>query len=265
MTMTLDRDRIIPEREPRPLGAIVSQRMLDAMRRGGADLAQLGVPATAEEPGPLWTDVAEPQARARAAIWRNSVMEASHHDYLNWRLADLDAAQKPNVLRGWLTSLVEAKERKGRPGTLHLIAPGRIGTGKTTALAALGNEASAAGLLVRFIKHPTYVSWRRPDGAPGESTGYRVRKQHVECDLLILDELCGEMDGLATEFVRRETVDLIDSRLSAGRPTAFSTNLNRQQITAVLGERLLSRIEDRAHLVKIEGPDRRAPRKPLDW
>ncbi|WP_413100931.1 hypothetical protein [Streptomyces sp. Inha503] len=252
-------------REPRRL-LEVTDHVLEILRRGGADLSQLGMPAPADEDrGELWEDVAVPQASARALAWRNSMREAAHDDYLKWRFADLDANQHPKVLRGWLNSLVEAKRHGARPTTMHLIAPGNIGTGKTTALAALGNEASEQGLLVRFIKHATYLTWRRPDGGPGDMTAYTVRKRHVEADLLVLDELCGEMDSVATEFARRETVDLIDSRLSAGRPTAFSTNLRRDNIAAVLGERLLSRIEDRAYLVKITGPDRRTPRKPLDW
>ncbi|MFI6686587.1 hypothetical protein [Streptomyces sp. NPDC050485] len=262
---TLAAERIVPEREPRRLFEI-TDHLVEVLRRGGADLSQLGVPAPAgEDDETLWEDVAVPQARARKNIWRNSMREAAHDDYLKWRFADLDPAQHPAVLRDWLRSLVEAKRHKARPSTMHFIAPGNIGSGKTTALAALGNEASDQGLVVRFIKHSTYLTWRRPDGGPGDMTSYMVRKRHVEADLLILDELCGEMDGVATEFARRETIDLIDSRLSAGRPTAFSTNLRRDGIVAVLGERLLSRIEARAYLKKITGPDRRAPKKPLDW
>ncbi|NGO67876.1 hypothetical protein [Streptomyces boncukensis] len=254
----------VPEREPQRLGE-VTDRVLEVLRRGGADLSQLGVPAPPESDPLLWEDVSIPQARARKNAWITSMREAAHDDYLKWRFTDLDANQHPNVLGGWLDSLVEAKQHKARPATMHLIAPGNIGSGKTTALAALGNEASERGLLVRFIKHTTYLTWRRPDGGPGDMTAYAARKRHVEADLLILDELCGEMDGVATEFARRETIDLVDSRLSAGRPTAFSTNLRRDGIAAVLGERLLSRVEDRAFLAKIQGPDRRTPRTPLDW
>ncbi|MFK0290717.1 hypothetical protein ACIQU6_09590 [Streptomyces sp. NPDC090442] len=261
----LEAETMVPEREPRRLFE-VTDHVLAILRRGGADLSQLGTPAPADEHGEdLWDDVTVPQARARALAWQNSMREAAHDDYLKWRLDDLDDNQHPTVLRGWLDSLVAARRQGARPATMHLIAPGNIGTGKTTALAALGSEASDRGLLCRFVKHSTYLTWRRPDGGPGDMTAYTVRKRHVEADLLILDELCGEMDGTATEFARRETVDLIDSRLSAGRPTAFSTNLRRDGIVGILGERLLSRIEDRAYLAKIVGPDRRKPRKPLDW
>ncbi|MGW3628373.1 hypothetical protein [Streptomyces sp. NPDC000880] len=272
MTVAMDTTPIAPGREPRRLFE-VTDRVVEALRRGGADLSQLGVPASPEPEGELWDDVSVPQARARKNIWINSMREAAHDDYLRWRFEDLDPSQKPNTLRNWLNSLVGAKRLKARPEVLSLIVPGNIGSGKTTALAALGNEASEHGLVARFVKHSTYLTWRRPDGGPNNLTAYAVRKQHVEADLLILDELCGEMDGIATEFARRETIDLVDSRLAAGRPTAYSTNLKSRRtddnptlgVADILGERLLSRIEARAHLMKIQGPDRRKPHKPLDW
>ncbi|MFG2986141.1 hypothetical protein ACGFYQ_33650 [Streptomyces sp. NPDC048258] len=271
MSVAMDTYPITPGSEPRPLFQ-VTDAVIEVLRRGGADLSQLGVPAQPEPEDGLWEKVSVPQARALKNIWTNSMKEAAHDDYLRWRLDDLDPLQKPNTLRNWLDSLVQAKERKGRPETLNLIVPGNVGTGKTTALAALGNEASERGLVTRFVKHATYLAWRRPDGSPDDLRAYQVRKRHVEADLLILDELCGEMDGIATEFARRETIDLVDSRLAAGRATAFSTNLKSRGapgkppgIADILGDRFLSRIEARAHLVTIQGPDRRKPHKPLDW
>ncbi|MFD3514929.1 hypothetical protein [Streptomyces sp. NPDC058657] len=263
---TMAAERFIPEREPKRLFEI-TDRLRAALERGGADLSKLGVPDRAEEGAvELWENVSVPQAHARSLAWTNSMRRAAHDDYLKWRFTDLDDHQRPQALHGWLDSLVEAKKRKARPDTMHFIVSGNIGSGKTTSVAALGNEASARGLLVRFVQHSTYLSWRRPEGGPDGMSAYKVWARHVEDpDLLIIDELAGEMDGIQTEFVRRETTDLIGSRLASNRPTAFSTNLRRDGIAAVLGERLLSRIEDRAYLAKVVGPDRRAPSKPLDW
>ncbi|MFJ4988722.1 ATP-binding protein [Streptomyces sp. NPDC088732] len=272
MTAAIDDMPIPKAREPKPLVEL-TDRVLDALRRGGADLSQLGVPAQQEPEDGLWEDVSVPQARARKNIWINSMREAAQDEYLRFRLDDLDPNQKPNTLRAWMGSLVEAKKRRARPEVLNMIVPGNIGTGKTTALAALGNEASETGLLVRFVKHSTYLSYFRSDGRPDNISAYRVRKDHVEADLLILDELGGEMDAFATPFVREKTSELIDARLGAGRATALSTNLRSRRtpehpgmgVVDILGERLLSRLESRAHLVKITGPDRRKPAKPLDW
>jgi DNA replication protein DnaC len=218
-----------------------------------------------------------PKAHARRLAWERSVEDAAHQEYLGFRFATgplkLDKSQKPQTLQNWLHSLVEAKRSGSRPETLNMIIPGNIGSGKTAGAFALGNEAVLAGVDTLFVKHATYLTWRRPDSAPHNLKAWEVRKKFVTCELLILDELCGEMDMTATEFARRETIDLIDARISAGRSTAYTTNLRSRRtpdspglgVVDILGERLLSRLESSAHVARIVGPDRRKPAEPLDW
>ncbi|MFE1206344.1 ATP-binding protein [Streptomyces sp. NPDC058762] len=261
-----------PARGMNALGAL-SEHIVRVLEKNGADISQLGVPPQPEPTDGLWEDVSVPQARARRNMWRNSIVDAAHDEYLAFRFDHLDENQKPNTLRNWLGSLIEAKKLDARPGTLNMIIPGRIGSGKTAAACTVGNEAAERGLWTLFVKHATYLTWRRPDSAPHNMKAWEVRKKFVECDLLILDELCGEMDVTATEFARRETIDLIDARISAGRPTVYTTNLRSRRkpgspalgVVDILGERLLSRLESSAHLMRVEGPDRRKPAKPLDW
>jgi DNA replication protein DnaC len=271
MSVTTDTPTTAPARGLNALGDL-STHLLSVLERGGADMSKLGVPAQPEPEDGLWEDVAVPQARARRNMWRNSIFDAAHDEYLAFRFDHLDDAQKPKTLKNWLDSLVEAKKLGARPGVLNMIIPGNIGSGKTAAACTLGNEAAERGLWTLFVKHATYLTWRQPDSAPHNMKTWQVRQQFVSCDLLILDELCGEMET-ATPFARKETVDLIDSRIAAGRPTAYTTNLrSRRQpgsdatgVVDILGERLLSRLESSAHLAKIVGPDRRKPAKPLDW
>ncbi|MEU9354977.1 ATP-binding protein [Streptomyces griseoloalbus] len=261
-----------PSRGMNALGAL-SEHIVRVLEKNGADISQLGVPPQPEPTDGLWEDVSVPQARARRNMWRNSIIDAAHDEYLAFRFPHLDENQKPTTLERWLDSLIEAKKLDARPSVLNMIIPGPIGSGKTAAACTLGNEAAERGLWSLFVKHATYLTWRRPDSAPHNMKAWEVRKKFVECDLLILDELCGEMDGVATDFARRETIDLIDARISAGRPTAYTTNLrSRRQpgsqamgVVDILGERLLSRLESSAHLATIVGPDRRKPAKPLDW
>jgi DNA replication protein DnaC len=267
-----------PERGLNRAGAL-TDHMFAVLRRGGADMSQLGVPdrRTDRSETELWEDIAVPKARARRLAWERSVEDAAHQEYLGFRFFTgphkLDANQKPQTLQNWCDSLVQAKRSGARPDTLNLIIPGNIGTGKTAAAFALGNEAVLAGVDTLFVKHATYLTWRRPDSAPRNLKAWEVRKMFVTCELLILDELCGEMDTVATEFARRETIDLIDARISAGRPTAYTTNLRSRRtpdrpglgVVDILGERLLSRLESSAHVARILGEDRRKPAKPLDW
>ncbi|MEE1764434.1 ATP-binding protein [Streptomyces sp. SP18BB07] len=272
MSLTTDAPVPAPARGLNALGDL-SEHLLSVLERGGADMSKLGVPAQPEPEDGLWEDVNVPQARARRNIWIGSIREASHDRYLQLRLTDLDANQKPKTLQNWLSSLVEAKRVGAEPECLQMIVPGNIGSGKTTAVVALGTEASEKGLLVRFVKHATYLNWLRPDSAPSGKSSYSVRKDHVEADLLVLDELCGDMTGLATDFVCSKTTDLVESRLAAGRATIYTTNLKSRRrpgsqeisIVDILGERLVSRLGDRAASARIEGPDRRKPARPLDW
>ncbi|MFF9901212.1 ATP-binding protein [Streptomyces longispororuber] len=272
MPVTTSAPTPAPARGLNPQGE-VSAHLLRVLERGGADMSKLGVPAQPQPEDGLWEDVAVPQARARRNMWRNSIEDAAQNEYLAFRFDHLDDKQKPNTLRNWLDSLIAAKKLGARPETLNMIIPGPIGSGKSAAACALGNEAAERGLWALYVKHATYLTWRRPDSAPHNMKGWEVRKKFVECDLLILDELCGEMDMTATEFARKETIDLIDSRIAAGRPTAYTTNLRSRRtpdspamgVVDILGERLLSRLESSAHLAKITGPDRRKPATPLNW
>ncbi|QFG13272.1 AAA-ATPase [Streptomyces phage Gilgamesh] len=278
----------------------LSEHMLGVLRRGGADLSKVGVPVQPAPEDGLWEDVSVPQARARRNAWHNSIEDAAQEEYLQFRFANLDPYQKPDVLSQWLDSLVEAKQAtrravradkrewldalatgtararakdsalRVRPSVLNMIIPGTIGAGKSAMACALGNEAVGRGLAALYVKHSTYLTWRMPDSAPHNLKKWEVREMFVECDVLVLDELC-DMDDIATSFARRETIDLIDSRISSGRPTVYTTNAPSRGkggalgVVDVLGEKLLSRLEESAHVLKTIAPDRRKPAKPLDW
>ncbi|MFJ2225515.1 ATP-binding protein [Streptomyces anulatus] len=272
MSVVTDTPAGAPTRGLNAFGA-VSAHLFNVMKNNGADMSKLGVPPQPAPEDGLWEDIAVPKARAREKAWLNSIQDASQTNYLKFGFEDLDANQMPKILKKWLDSLVEAKRKKAQPSTLNMIIPGPIGCGKSAAAIAFGNEAVKVGIGALFIKHATYLTYRRPDQAPHNLTAHQIRHRFVTCDVLVLDEFCGEMDTTQNEFVRKETVDLIDSRQSAGLPTAFTTNLRARRqpgspglgIVDILGERLLSRLEERAHLLKIQGPDRRKPAKPLDW
>jgi hypothetical protein len=288
-------DKPAPGRDLETVGALTNEEMLQQLRARGCEdmrrrLIRLGhspgqadrimsEPTPEEQPGGLWEDVAMPQAVTRLRRWENAAREAGHDTYLRFRFPPepgqgreqgvvyLDAQQEPETLRKWLRSLVAAKQVKGRPSCTQLIAAGNIGTGKTAAVVALGNEAARLGLETHIVKHASYLTmrWDRPGMMPDGMTGYKARRIAVTCDLLILDELCGDMEGGLTPTAIKDTVDLVDARLNSGRPTALTTNCNRAMLLSLLGERFVSRLEQDARLVKIRGEDRRKPNKPLEW
>ncbi|WP_328491189.1 ATP-binding protein [Streptomyces zaomyceticus] len=281
---------LAPHGPARGLNALggVSEHIYQVLQNNNANMAMLGIPPQPEPEDGLWEDVAVPQARARRKAWINSVLNASQKEYLRFRfprqkgeeplssdLQALDQLQKPGSLRNWVNSLVQAKKENARPEKRNLIIPGTIGSGKSAMACAVGNEAVERGLGVLYVKHSTYVTWLRPDSAPGNLTAEKVRRLYATCDLLILDEVCGGMNAVATDFVEKESTDLIDARNAAGRATLYTTNLRGRRkpdspnrglaIVDILGGRFVSRMEEAAHVLRVVGPDRRQPEEPLDW
>ncbi|MFF4188121.1 ATP-binding protein [Streptomyces sp. NPDC001691] len=234
----------------------------------------MSVPPAGEfEDRPDSTD--EYQAQVNRTAWANSLALSSHDDYNRFRLDRLEPEQEPERLRAFVDALVTV--RRHNRAQLRLPAPerslktvarlnavlsGNVGTGKTAAAIAAGSYAVDSGIMVRFLSHSRYLAWLRPNSAPAGMTTLRLKELHERCDLLIVDDLCNELDGYASTFVRTETADLLNARLHSGRATLFTTNLNSAQVGEVLGERFASRIGSQAAHFKMVGGDRR---RPLTW
>jgi DNA replication protein DnaC len=247
----------------------------DPVERIAAILRQRGVdPANASQTQDRPDSTEEFQREVYRQAWVNSLRLSGHADYARYTLDSLDEEQYPQHLKRYVGQLVAVRrhnkeqlklpvdERQElRPNIAHLVAAGGVGAGKTVAAAAAGAFAVECGLMARFVSHSMYLAWLRPDGAPSGITPTQVRERYERCDLLILDDLCNEMDEYATNHVRTHTSSLITSRINSGRATLFTTNLNFDQVAAVLGERLASRVGNRATVLRMAGKDRRMPQR----
>jgi hypothetical protein len=240
-------------------------RLLGILRQRGID------PARAEFTEDRPDDTAEYQAQVYTQAWENSLRRAGHSDYLRYRLSDLGEEER-DFVQEYIDQHVEvqAKRREQQklpphqrqrvtPLVLNAILAGSTGTGKTVTAAAAGRYAVERGLMTRLVPHALYLSWLRPNGAPSGMTATQVIEFHERCDVLILDELAGQMDSYATNFVRTITSNLISARVASNRPTLFTTNLDSDQVTEVLGDALYSRIGMRAGVLEMTGSDRRMP------
>ncbi|WP_167163027.1 hypothetical protein [Streptomyces sp. MBT27] len=203
----------------------------------------------------------EGYAEIRRQAWLNSLRLAGHSDYARWTLDQLDEDQHPKRLRDWVTAASLAKAKKVKPKALNAIAFGNVGSGKSTAVIAAGRYAAENGLLARYLKHSHYLQWLRPDSAPAGYTAHQVRTLYASCDLLVLDEVCGEMDN-ANDWVRKESGDLIDARSASGLPTLYATNLPSRRVGQIMGSRFASRMGGGASLFQILHDDRR---NPVSW
>ncbi|WP_167455554.1 ATP-binding protein [Streptomyces tirandamycinicus] len=254
-------------REPVPAASPVAA-VREILLRRGLDPSK----AALTEDRPDSTEDYQRQVYRQA--WVNSLALSGHAEYARYTLDSLDEAQFPQHLREYVGQLSAARRHNReqakldpedrrilRPNILNLIAAGGVGAGKTVAAAAAGAFAVECGLMARFVSHSMYLSWLQPDNAPAGLTKVQVRERYERCDLLIVDDLCNEMDQYATNHVRTNTSDLITSRINSGRATLFTTNLNFDQVAEVLGERLASRVGNRATVLKMMGDDRRKPQR----
>lgn len=74
------------------------------------------------------------------------------------------------------------------------------------------------------------------------------------CKLLIIDDVGTER---VTEWVRERLVSIINIRVGAGLATIYTSNLSPEELLEKLGDRVSSRVLDRATVVEITGGDRR--------
>jgi DNA replication protein DnaC len=172
-------------------------------------------------------------------------------------------------ISGWL----EAK-RRGVPGDLLLL--GNVGTGKTQQIWTIYRYIWLAHAQGRW---PVTVASMNNGPMRVETTSAvltRLRAwgnigkalDNIEDDPHVLMQRLTDAPLLALDDVGTKTVDetdvdhlfaLIDTRWANQRPSIVSSNLTIKELTAALGERIVSRVKDGSTLVTIEGLDRRAP------
>lgn len=212
-------------------------------------------PARRPAPGPPpWEDVAAHQRDVAATAWVGDLRAQGQDRLARWTLDDYPG-RAGDVARVYVEALTA-----GTPANMAVTGP--VGTGKTSLAIAAGHAAIAAGLRVRFVPHARYLAYLHPGGQPPGLTVEAVRARYrARTELLILDDLCAEMEDGMTTFAAAETTQLLGDRASAGLGTIATTNLTGPQLEAptLLGERAYSRFAGGAAAVTLTGQDRRAP------
>ncbi|XTZ13945.1 hypothetical protein ACQSSU_20825 [Micromonospora echinospora] len=262
----------LPEHLREEVGALAAERA-EAARQ--AREAGLPAPVTITDDG---VPVSETVLRHQAAVRERALQACLPDDRIaaDVGLASLDADQHPDGIAAWLAD----------PDGRTAIFAGRTGSGKTQAAYATAAEAARRGaatrlrsgevvtkqLLVRAWTMHGYLAQLRPEGSKHKV--WEIRDRAWTAELLILDDLGAEMDTEAREFVRRELLELIEYRINARLRTIFTTNLRARDVQtgntvvpgleSMLGDRLFSRIQDRATAFTFLGPDRRRLAG-LDW
>lgn len=120
----------------------------------------------------------------------------------------------------------------------NLLLFGRPGLGKTHLSAAIAREVSGKGFSVVYDT-AGHIFERFEAQKFGRDEAERDVERVLNCDLLILDDLGAEF---ATAYSQSVLYQVINDRMTEGRATIISTNLDLPALSKAYNERILSRL-----------------------
>lgn len=144
----------------------------------------------------------------------------------------------------------------------NLFLTGAPGLGKTFLSACIARTVSEQGysvvydtavnIFAQFEEQKFARDRLDAQGAKDET------RRYLNCDLLILDDLGSEM---TTPFVQSALYTLINARLTGGRRTVISSNLDMNQVRARYSPQAASRLEGEYRVLPFYGKDIRLQKK----
>lgn len=113
---------------------------------------------------------------------------------------------------------------------------------------------SDARCRVLFISVPRFLLALKDNISVKSEYVEYIKDNVLEADLVIWDDIAAKM---GSEFELTHLLNIIDNRLALGKSNIYTSNLNRQQLYAALGERLTSRIANMSVDIELRGADKR--------
>ena len=116
---------------------------------------------------------------------------------------------------------------------------GKPGTGKYLLAAAICNELLLRGKSVLIITVADIMSAMKDTFSNRETSEEQLLNDLSNVDLLVIDEI-----GVQTESRYEKVIinQIVDRRSSSKRPTGMLTNSNMEEMTKMLGERVMDRM-----------------------
>lgn len=81
-----------------------------------------------------------------------------------------------------------------------------------------------------------------------------IEKDILDCDLVVWDDI-GNKNG--TEFEVSHLLSVLDTRINKGKSNIYTSNLSKEELHNVLGDRLYSRIYNYSQVIELVGMDKR--------
>jgi DNA replication protein DnaC len=138
---------------------------------------------------------------------------------------------------------------------------GKVGSGKTTLAMLVSKTALESGRTVAIYSLPRLLAEIRrtfESEAPGAYVEFLDRLEEV--DLLHLDDVGAEK---TSPWVLEQLYAIVNARYEAERAIMITTNLDREELVAQIGERTVSRLEEMCEVLPLFGvADARRPVQP---
>jgi DNA replication protein DnaC len=144
----------------------------------------------------------------------------------------------------------------------NLFLSGPPGLGKTFLSACIARTVSEKGFSVVYDSAPSiFARFEKRRFARSEEEGRQAdadTRRYLACDLLILDDLGTEF---VSPFFQSVLYELINTRLTEGRRTVISSNLDRNELRKRYTPQVVSRLEGEYQFLPFFGQDIRQLKK----
>jgi len=105
-----------------------------------------------------------------------------------------------------------------------------------------------------FISVPRYLLALKENISGHNEYAEFVNKYVLDADLIVWDDIATK---IGTEFELNHLLNMINTRMDAGKANIFTSNLGQKDLENSLGERLASRICNKSIDIELHGADKR--------
>lgn len=105
-----------------------------------------------------------------------------------------------------------------------------------------------------FISVPRYLLALKENISGRNEYAEFVNKYVLDADLIVWDDIATKV---GTEFELNHLLNMINTRMDAGKANIFTSNLGQKDLENSLGERLASRICNKSIDIELHGADKR--------
>jgi DNA replication protein DnaC len=193
-------------------------------------------------PDPMPRDPLHERAERCACIYQKIIATSLPSRYQKASLNDFTEA-RANAIREWLQKPTDG-----------LLITGGPGAGKTYLAAAIFiTVVNARQTSIKFKRAAQLFQAIRDSYGQEDVSEEEILGDYIKPRFLVLDDLGA---GSLSDHERRYTLEVIDRRLNAERPTIITTNLTLKEISERMDERIASRMNE-YKLLEFKGEDRR--------